>query len=188
MLTKPLIYALAAAGIALLVAGLCAWSRHRKRQKQFQEMSHLHRRNEALNDALRNPLAKQDRAGSDGPMEITWDDKAVKEGGAVSSLMMELVELAAYSRRKYVFRAGPPVTVGSGENNQVVLPREGVEERHCEICLNAGKLCVRSVSNARTILKRKKTMVLVDSEGVYLRSGDHIQLGTAELQFRTFKS
>lgn len=67
------------------------------------------------------------------------------------------------------------------------LLREGVEECHCEIFLNGDKVCVRSLPKAKTILKRGKTSALISQAGAYVRSGDFIQLGTAEIQIRIFK-
>gem|GEM_PF-3604784 len=186
-LLKPLLYGLIAGAAALLVVVLSALSRRRKKRKEFQEMSQIQRRNEALNNALRHPNRKEEQSGPETPMEISWDDKAVKKKTAVQSLMIELVELSDYSRRKYIFRAGQSITIGCTENNQVVLPREGVADRHCEICMVKGRPCVKSASGVTTILKRGKTEVLVSVKGVYINNGDLLHLGSAEVQFRTFK-
>ena len=181
-------YVLAAAILAALAAGLRFWTRRRKEHKKFEEMSQNKRRDDALTEALRNPRAKQEKPGSQGPMEISWDDKAVNPRGVGSaSLMLELTEFSAYSRRKYVFRAEQRVTVGTGKDCQLVLPREGVAERHCEILLNGKRFCVRSLSDAKTVLIRNKKSVLVGTEGVYLNNGDRLQLGVSEIQFRSFK-
>lgn len=187
---KPLFYVIAAAAAAALIAALRAWSRWRKERKKSAEISHITRRNEALNEALRDPYAKGPvQRGPEGPLEISWDDKAVHQSAAAgSSLLIELIELSAYSRRKYVFRADRPISIGSGPDNQMVLPREGVAEKHCEIRMTGKRACVRSMSRAQTSLKRKKMVVLVGTEGIYLNNGDHIQLGTSEIQFRLFKA
>lgn len=187
MLHNPLFYvALAAAAAA---AGLLrAWLRRRKDRRQMRELSQNKRRDLALNEALRDPLAKGVPADPEGPMEISWDDKAVNEQGGGASLLIELVELSAYSRRKYVFRADAPITIGSGESSRMVLSREGVAGRHCEIQLDGKRACVRSAPGARTILKRKRASALVGTEGVYLNNGDCLQLGVSEIQFRMFKA
>lgn len=180
-------YVLAAIALAAFIVGLCFWSKRRKEHKEFEEMSQNKRRDDALAEALRNPNASRKASGAKGPMEITWDDKAVNQRGMSSaSLMIELTEFSAYSRRKYVFRAEQRVTIGSGKDCQLVLPREGVEERHCEILLNGKRFCVRSLSNAKTVLVRKKKSVLVGTEGIYLNNGDRIQLGVSEISFRSF--
>lgn len=188
MLKNPLFYAALAAG-AVVFALLRTWSRWRKSRKQMEEMSQLKRRDEALNAALRDPLSKDaPRTGPEGPMEIKWDDKAVNEQGGSASLLIELIELSAYSRRKYVFRADTPIVIGSGENCRMVLPRDGVAGEHCEIRLEGKRACVRSIAGAKTILKRKKVSALVGTDGVYLNNGDHLQLGVSEIQFRMFKA
>lgn len=187
---NPLFYAIAAAAAAALIAALRAWSKWRKDRKKSAEISHITRRNEALNEALRDPYAKEPvQSGPEGPLEISWDDKAVHQSAATGSpLMIELIELSTYSRRKYVFRADRPISIGSGPGNQMVLQREGVAEKHCEIRMVGKRACVRSTSRAQTSLKRKKTVVLVGTEGIYLNNGDHIQLGASEIQFRLFKA
>lgn len=187
---NPLFYAIAAAATIGLIVVLRTWSKWRKKRRKSEEMSHITRRNEALNEALRDPSAKEPvQSGPEGPLEISWDDKAVHQSAAAgSALMIELIELSTYSRRKYVFRADRPISIGSGPNNQMVLPREGVAEKHCEIRMAGKRACVRSVSRAQTSLKRKKNVVLVGTEGIYLNNGDHLQLGTSEIQFRLFKA
>lgn len=163
------------------------FSKRRKVKREFEEMSQYKRRNEALVEALRNPQMKKE-TGPEGPMEISWDDKAVSEKRRKHvSTMVELVELSAYSRKKFVFRLGQPIHIGSGKGNQMEILREGVAESHCEIFLNGDKTCARSLSEAKTILKRGKTSALISQAGVYLKSGDLIQLGTAEIQIRIFK-
>lgn len=189
MLPKPLIMILIAAAAAIFVVALRLALRRRKRRKQFEEIAQLKQRDEALNEALRNPQAgAAGSAQAKGPIEVSWEDKTVRSPGAASGgAMVELIELSAYSRRKYIFRTDQPITIGSGKDNQLMLCREGVEAQHCEIRMNGGKPCIRSLAGARTVLTRKKTSVLVSAEGIYLNNGDHIQLGESELQFRLFK-
>lgn len=187
MRQKILIAALAVTVVVVFVV-LRVLLRRRSRRKRYEEMSQLKRRDEALNEALRNPQMDAAPVGSKGPIEISWDDKAVREQAPSVSLMMELVELSTYSRRKYVFRADQPVTVGSGADNLLVLCREGIAETHCEIRMNGERPCVRSLSDAKTVLRRGKTSVLVSADGVYLNNGDRIQLGTSEIQFKLFKA
>lgn len=149
-------------------------------------MSQYKCRDEALIEALRNPRVKKE-SGPEGPMEIRWDDKAVSERGKKRiSPMVELIELSAYSQKKFVFRLVQPIRIGSGKGNQMMLLHEGVEEVHCEIFLSGEKACARSINGARTVLKRGRTNALISSAGVYLNNGDHIQLGNAEIQIRLF--
>lgn len=174
--------------VLLLLIALRLLTKRRKTRREFEEMSQFKRRDEALAAALRNPQVKEERGGPERPMEISWDDKAVNEKEKKdASIMVELVELSAYSRRKYVYRLNRPVQIGSGKGNHMELLREGVAEKHCEIFLNGNKVCARSCPGAKTLLKRGKTSALISSDSVYLNNGDHIQLGTAEIQFRFFK-
>ncbi len=188
MLQKPLIIAVAAAAAVILIVSLSISLKRRARRKRFEEISQLKRRDEALNEALRNPQAGVSPSGPQGPIEVRWDDKAVREQEASASWMIELVELSTYSRRKYVFRAGQPLTIGSGADNQLVLRYDGVAETHCEIRMNGKRPCVRSLSEARTVLVRGKTSVIVSAGGIYLNNGDHIRMGTSEIQFKLLKA
>lgn len=177
--------------ILVALAAVAFWmlSKNRRARQRFQEMAQIKRRDEALTEALRNPQAKTENGVAEGPMEISWDDKAVRKStGKGRPLMVELVELSTYSRRRYVYRMDRPVRIGSGDGNQMELPREGVAESHCEIFLLNGRACIRSLSGAKTLLKRKKELALISSEGAYLKNGDQIQLGSAEIQFRMFRA
>ncbi len=181
-------YILAAVAGVALIAGLTIWMRWRSKRRRFEEISQMKRRNEALNDALRNPNMESGSSGPEGPMAVSWDDKAVNgRGTGAPSIMAELTELSAYSRRRYVFRGEQNITVGSGGDNALVLARDGVAQRHCEVRMIGKRFCVRSLPAVKTILIRGKKSFLVGTEGVYLNDGDRIQLGTAEIEFRKFK-
>lgn len=174
--------------VLLCVIALCVFMKRRKSRKEFEAMSQYKRRDDALAEALRNPQARDRGIGPKGPMEITWDDKAVSEKGRKGrSLMAEIVELSEYSRRRYVYRLDQPVRIGSGKGNQLELLRDGVAESHCEIFLNGDKPCARSLSSTKTLLKRGTASAIISPEGVYLNSGDRIQMGSAEIQFRMFR-
>lgn len=188
MLQKPLVIILIAAAAVIFAFVLCVGLKRRRLRKQFREISQLKQRDEALNEALHNPQMDVPPADTKGPFEITWDDKAVRNRGTGAALMIELVELYTYSRRKYVFRADQHITIGSAKGNQLELCRGGVAQQHCEIRMNGKQPCIRSLAGAKTVLIRGKTSVLVSEDGVYLNSGDRIQLGETEIQFRLLKA
>ena len=181
---------LAVIPILLLILLLRTLSARRKRRRQEEELSRRRRRDEALNEALRNPRFSHQDTGRTGPIEVKWDTEmasSVAEPHA-PTLMMELLEHSGYASRKYVFRAGEVVGIGSGPDNRIVLPRNGVENRHCEIFSRAGHPGVRSFVHAKTVLVRGKSTALVAEEGVYLENGDRIRVGTSEIQFRLFRA
>ena len=188
-LASNIIYVIAG---AVVVAGLILLKRmmaRRKEEKRQREMFLLQRRNEVLNETLRNPKAKDLPKPVAAPVEIKWDEKAgdLKQTNG-STLVIELVEMSAYSRRKHLFQAGQPIDIGSGKNNQMVLIREGVAEKHCRIFLKNGAIAVKNLCGAKTLLVRGKVTALINEEGVYLNNGDHIRLGTIDIQFRYFKA
>ena len=188
MLQKPLIAALVAVAAVVLIALIGVCLKQRARRKQLADITQLKRRDEALDAALRNPQTGVDSSGSQGPVEIHWDDKAIKVQETSASWMFELLELSTYSRRKYVFRADKPLSIGSGTDNHLVLHYDGVEEVHCEIRMNGKHPCVRSLPGAKTVLMRGKTSVIVNAGGIYLNNGDHIQMGKSEIEFKLFKA
>lgn len=177
-----------AVAVPLFLLILWAVLRRRKRRRTEEELSQLKRRDEALAEALRNPQVVGKRGGGEDAMEIIWDEKAVTKAKGAAALMAELVEVSGYSRRKYVFRVDEPITIGSGPENRLSLPREGVAKAHCVIFLNGQKPCVRSESGVKTILRRGRAPALVGVEGLYLRNGDHIQAGSVDIVFRLFKA
>ena len=186
---KTHLWIFALAAVPLLIIILRTVLRHRGQRKAEEELTQLKRRDEALAEALRNPLVKDTPRGSEGAMEIAWDEKAVNNGKkGQKSQMIELVELSGYSRRKYVFHADETIRIGSTPENRLALPRDGVERVHCEIFMNGNKPCLRSAPVAKTILKRGGQPVLVGPGGVYLSSKDHIVLGSVDIQFRLFKA
>lgn len=160
----------------------------RKISQKQREMSLLQRRNEMLNETLRNPQIKIVGHAMTGPVEVQWDEKAIEHSQNQNiSMMIELVEFSTYSRRKYIFPADQIINVGSGANNQLVLMREGVASSHCAFVTTDGVVTVRSMPGQKTVLIHGKVSALVGEDGVFLRDGDHIRIGEADIQFRCFR-
>lgn len=178
-----------AAAVLLAAALLWVLLRRRKRRKREAELVQLQNRNDALNEALRNPLIQR-MPGSDGtPVSITWDSESVRDRGKSGTReVIELEELAVYSKKKYVFPSHTPIRIGSGKENNLILQRDGVAAHHCEVLMLGGSPIVRSVGNASTILKRGKDRASVSENGVYLNQDDHILVGTSELCFHIYQS
>lgn len=188
-LMSHILYVAIGVGAIVLILVLRFVSKQNAVRKKQKEMSLLQKRNEALNETLRNPKMQQQKSPAAGPMEVQWDEKAIESRQKDNpSLMIELIEFSTYSRRKYLFPAELGVSVGSGADNQLVLQREGVAPQHCAFFQKDGAIAVRSISNQKTLLLRGKTSALVGAEGVFLNNGDHIHIGTADLQFRSFKA
>lgn len=189
LLLKYKYYLIAAAAVILLTL-FTAFMKRRKKRRNEAEISQLHRRNEALSDALRNPMAKERQSvGADGPLEISWDENAVNEAGqAAGGLTIELTELSAYSRKKYAFRADKPISIGSGNENRMVVFKDGVAAKHCVITTAGGRPCVCAVPGCRALLHRGKKTAIISENGVFLNNGDQVEIGTAMIQFRAFKA
>ncbi|MCR5370744.1 MAG: FHA domain-containing protein [Clostridium sp.] len=162
-----------------------------KQRKKMEELAYLKRRDEALSNALRNPVMGTDgyRDMNEKPLEVRWEEKVVYNGrNSGPAWMIELTELTEYARRKYVFRLDQFITLGSAENNTLVLAREGVAPVHCEIFAAGNRVCLRSRSGVNTLLQRKKRQILVGNEGIMLHDGDMMRLGTAALEIRIFRA
>lgn len=182
-------YFIAGLVVILLVFVLRPVLKRKKLRGQEKEMSQLQKRNEALNETLRNPKIKTAEPAAVGPMEVQWDEKAVnQQRTGRASMMVELVEFSTYSRRKYLFSAEQSIHIGSGAENQLVLPREGIAVRHCEIFAVKDTMAVRAVGGETATLVRGKTTAVINGEGLLLNNGDHIRMGSADVQFRCFKA
>ena len=174
--------------IPLLVLVLHITGKRRRRRKSEEELTRLKRRDEALEEALRNPLIGRKQPVGEEAMEITWDENTVTREQTGADLMAELIELSGYSRRKYVLRTDIPIEIGSSPDNRLSLPRDGIEKYHCTIFMKDEQPCVRSFPGAKTILRRGRVNALVGEEGVYLQNGDRLEIGTSEIQFRLFRA
>lgn len=188
LLLKILPYIGAAVLAAAAIIVLRKVFKRRKENRQLREMSYLQRRNDALSEALRNPQnADGPAAGPKGPIQISWDDKTADSEKEKGALMIELTEIFAHARRKYVFHLSEAVFIGSGENCHMVIAQEDVSPVHCGIFMAGRRPCLRSESDARTVLKRGKNLTLVSQKGVYLNNNDQIQLGKVKIDVKLFK-
>lgn len=171
------------------LGGLAFFLKQQRIKREWKELSQRKRRDEALNEALRNPQLENNSEHPDGPMEIRWEEKAVNEKKKRdASQMVELVLLSEYSHRKYIYRLDQPIRIGSGNDNHMQLQWEDIVPQHCEIFPNDGKACIRCLSGAQGQLKRGKVVAEVGDKGIYLNNGDRIRLGKAEIQFRQIKT
>ena len=175
---------------ALLIFALRRVLRYRKERKTEADLTQQQRRNEALTRALQNPMAKApSKPPASNPLEISWDEKLIqKDKSKADAMMFELVELTDYSRRKYLFPASQTVGIGSSDDNQMVLFREGVAPHHCTVSMDGGKPCVLSTSGAKTLLHRGKELATVNEGGVFLNNSDLLELGSTRIEFRMFRA
>ena len=182
-----------AAGVLLLLL-IILLHQLRKRKKQrtkLEELAYIKRRDEALNDALRNPVmgASARRDINEKPLEVKWEEKVVYNGRNSGPVpMIELTELTEYARRKFVFRLDQLITLGSAPDSTLVLAKEGVAPVHCEIFAAGNRVCARARSGVNILLRRKNRQTLVGTEGVLLLDGDEIRMGTAALEVRIFRA
>ena len=178
--------------VFLLIFILRRVLRYRKGRKKETDLAQQQRRNEALTRALQNPMAKSpSKPPVSNPLEISWDEKPTekcKDGTKQETRMIELTELTDYSRRKYLFRANQPIRIGSSDQNELILFRDGVAPQHCLIRLDDNKPCIFGTPGAHSLLHRNKKLAVIDEKGVYLNNADLIELGSAQITFRMFKS
>ena len=189
---------LAAALVLLLLSLVRIMNRHRKERRKQEEMAHLKRRDEALSDALRNPLMTDSpklRENGESPVEVKWGERAAQNGkGGKSgkrqdtSEMIEITEISTYARKKYVLHGETRSIVGSGPGCTLVIQKDGVAPVHFDIFPWNGKLCMRSAPGTQTFLRRGKNQAAVGTDGVYLKNGDQILAGTAVFEIRMFRA
>ena len=181
----PLFWAVPALALLAALAVLAGW---RRRRRELAELSGRKRRDEALSQALGNPRRRQAPRGAERPVDVRWESRASGKTGRDGAFpLVELVEVSAYSDKRYLYRLDEPVQVGSGEGSRLELHGEGVAPRHCEIFQKDGKACVRSFPGAQVRLCRGRASAVVGREGAYLNSGDRLSVGTVELRFRMLK-
>lgn len=185
----------AAVLVLLLVFAFRFLSRRKKERKKQAEMAALKRRDEALSEALMNPLMADSRnvnGGGEAPVEVKWGEKAAqgKKGGKkqAASEMLEITEISTYARKKYVLHGDAQITVGSGPGCTLVIQKEGVAPLHFDMFPWNGKLCLRSAPGVQTILRRGSNQASVGTDGAYLKNGDQILFGTAAFELRMFRA
>lgn len=185
-----------AAALVLLILSLVRFlNRRRKERRKQEEMAHLKRRDEALSDALRNPLMADNpelKENGEAPVEVKWGERAAQSGKSGkrqdASEMIEITEISTYARKKYVLHGENRITVGSGPGCTLVIQKDGVAPIHFDIFPWSGKLCMRSAPGTQTSLRRGKNQAAVGTDGVYLKNGDQILAGTAVFEIRMFRA
>ena len=159
-------------------------NRKRKREEQQQAAKRL--QEDALDKALANPLAENDKTFSNNkrPVKVEYV-KELKEKKQFSGGMFELTETTELSQRTYIYRNGEVVSIGYQYGSVSVLP-ENVEttSMYCQIFFYQGDNYIRSLDRCPVVLRRKKNQTIVNRNGIKLINKDVFIVGKSSYQIK----
>lgn len=172
---------------AILILAVCIFFIHkyRKAAREKKERYERQLKDQALNEALRNNMARHDTFGWSGqamPME-----QAAKDGqGAGHRQGPVVLHLVVKGRpdKSYVLNLQDPIRLGGEpKGNDIVLEGGQVAPQHCEIFRYQGHVYIRDLASGRpTVLKRRDRQTQVGGAGVQIMSGDRLLIGGIQAQ------
>ena len=172
------------AAILILAGALFLLQKHRKTAREKKEQYERQLKDQVLNEALRNNMARHtaSRSGQATPME-----QAVQSGQRASLRQGPVVlHLVVKGRpdKDYVLNLQDPICLGrEPQGKGIVLEGEQVAPRHCEIFLYQGHVYIRDLASGRpTVLKRKERQTQVGGNGVQVMTGDRLLIGGIQAQ------
>lgn len=173
--------------VILLITIIKSISKKNQRNKEIREAAIARMRDESLNDVILNQrTGKDNKKGSSMPYEVSYqnggeDPKADKKAFNTSKkgrVEIQLIENTDLSSRKYVFSPYPGITIGSDDDNDIVVINNGVSGKHCEIFAAGKRVYIRNLANdQKTFIRRKKQQAIASAEGLEIKSKDIILVG-----------
>ena len=141
-------------------------------------------REEELDRAILNPKFKSDelRARMEKPVNVEYLSEA---SSGERSRMVHITEMGVLATKEYILNPRDPISVGTGNDNTVVLSDLSVGDLKCEIMVHNGVLAARSNDRGKRIaLKRNKMSTYLENELIEIHSLDEISLGKTTIKIR----
>lgn len=172
--------------LAILIILLRVISKKRAKNKEIQKAISEKIRDDNLNSVILNShYTEKEKKNSAMPYEVNYQGNVVEQNGNSKHEksdgnypIIQLVETTALSSRKFVFTLSEGITIGSENDNDIVIINKGVDEKHCSFFAVKKKVFVKNLADRqKTIIRRKNNQAIVDSSGIEVKSGDIIILG-----------
>ena len=172
-------------GIILLIIVIMKIQSNQKKKNEKQFRATRKMQEDALKVALSNNMKKGTGAPSvpHRPYKVeyfTSENQNIKE----RQPLLQLVEKNKLAEKKYIFQANEVVALGLQFGTVGVLNSAENAEAWCELYFANGAYCIRSFEKSIVYVQRNKKTVIVNKQGVQLKSGDSIKI--QETTFQTF--
>ena len=141
-------------------------------------------REEELDRVILNPKFNSDelRARMEKPVNVEYLSEA---SSGERSRMIHITEMGVLATKEYILNPRDPISVGTGNDNTVVLSDLSVGDLKCEIMVHNGVLAARSNDRGKRIaLKRNKKSTYLENELIEIHSLDEISLGKTTIKIR----
>lgn len=159
-----------------------------KKVKEEKQQAVRRMREEALDRVLANPLEEKKAVSFEKkrrPFQVEYskDQNNMASTQPMDNDMCQLTEITELSQRKYMFRCQEPVQIGNQFGNVVILPRDvEANQVYCQIFYYKKENYLRSNGMIEISLRRKGKVVIVNQNGLKLRSGDCFMVGKTAYQ------
>ena len=182
---NPLYIVFGCAGAAvILIVVLIIHSSKRKKKEAMLRVAEDKLRESNLDQQILNPNAAPDpsRKVSEKPYEMRYSTSAAASA-ARKGIMLQIEEVSEISKRKYMVNPVPPITIGSGTGNSIVLTDMTIDSKQCEIGLTeSGQVYAKNIGTANLVnVIRGKKSIPVESEEVVLKKSDQLKIGGVKL-------
>jgi hypothetical protein len=141
-------------------------------------------REEELDRVILNPKFNSDelRARMEKPVNVEYLSEA---SSGERSRMIHITEMGVLATKEYILNPRDPISVGTGNDNTIVLSDLSVGDLKCEIMVHNGILAAKSNDHEKkVVLKRNKKSTYLMNELIEIRSLDEILLGKTTIRIR----
>lgn len=141
-------------------------------------------REEELDRVILNPKFNSDelRARMEKPVNVEYLSET---SSGERSRMIHITEMGVLATKEYILNPRDPISVGTGNDNTIVLSDLSVGDLKCEIMVHNGILAAKSNDHEKkVVLKRNKKSTYLMNELIEIRSLDEILLGKTTIRIR----
>lgn len=174
--------------VIVLIFVIIAWSKSVKQKSRNKEISTVQKeraRDERLNELLHNELhsSVNPTVQSNIPIEEKFHEETVLRGEqTLGTIEISVTVQSNISTKKYVLFVSDAITIGNGQNNDLVISDADLAKQHCKLFAHDNVLYVQSLDKDKTVsVQRKKDVIPVLQGTVAILNKDVLLLGTTKL-------
>lgn len=172
--------------ILILITLLIRQSKKNKDAQERRNISEAKMRNAKLEDRLRNPEMKGEVSRQSNPYDVQYIQNT--ESRSISKFQVAIEVHTEISVQRHLFDLDREITIGRGENNDLVLNDKNVPLGGCSVLTRGQEVYVKNQSNSSVKIQRGRRKMLIQNQVVKLQNKDVLTIGNTVLHISLYRN
>lgn len=176
--------------IILVLAALLIWQTKKKKDVQERRrISGIKKRNENLEEMLKNPEAEADCTGNPNPFEVQYKQDIKAEHNTKNRFQVKIDVQTETSVKSFLFNLEQEITIGRDEKNILSLRDTQIAEKQCSIFEKNHEVYVKCPDcGNEVLLQRGSNKQKIQNCIVKLQNKDRLIFGKTALHISLYEN